>query len=470
MAEDGSPTWAGRIRTVLAGSPRAPLVLLGNFEVENAWAKGEPGLPRIAVGATTEIVNRMDQFALLLGCGADHVVLKSQPDPDHLSHLAELGFDLPRVLCPSAQDPHHTVTEDVLADPGLLRVLSGLAGTAALWPHGISEREEAVAERTGLRLAGPSARICKAVNGKAYSRRLTEDLGLRRPRGRVCSTVDELLRATVRAQEGEWRPLVLKDSYGVSGKGLLIAHDPATLTRACRMIARRAERSGDDRLDVVLEEWVAKKADLNYQFTLGRDGAVRFDFVREAVTEDGVHQGHRVPARLDEARTGELREVSQRIGERLHDDGYFGVVGVDAMVAPDDGIYPVVEINARNNMSTYQQGVIERFVPAGGVAQAGHYPVTLREFLPYSTCRELLKGLVLEPGGSEGLIVTNYATVNAAQHRLRDSDRGDRTGRTSFDGRLYGITVANGADRLRELTAELAARITAFSKGNRDER
>ena len=43
----------------------------------------------------------------------------------------------------------------------------------------------------------------------------------------------------------------------------------------------------------MVEEWVAKAADLNYQLTVGRDGGVEFNFVKEAVTDQGVHKGHR---------------------------------------------------------------------------------------------------------------------------------------------------------------------------------
>src|SRR3712207_8488253 len=37
----------------------------------------------------------------------------------------------------------------------------------------------------------------------------------------------------------------------------------------------------------------------NYQFTIGRDGGHQFDFIKQAVTERGVHRGHIMPADLD---------------------------------------------------------------------------------------------------------------------------------------------------------------------------
>ena len=43
--------------------------------------------------AATAIVNRMDEFALLLAGPGDHVVLKAAPDPDYLSYLTSLGIE-----------------------------------------------------------------------------------------------------------------------------------------------------------------------------------------------------------------------------------------------------------------------------------------------------------------------------------------------------------------------------------------
>ncbi|MFI0975846.1 ATP-grasp domain-containing protein [Streptomyces sp. NPDC021093] len=458
------PLWSDRIRSALAGAPDAPMVLLGNFEVENQWAENEPGLPRIAASATREMANRMDEFCLLLAGPQDHVVLKSAPDPDHLAHLEALGLELPRVLTPATQDPQLTVVEDVLADPVLCKELGALPGNPALWPHGVSEREEKLAELTGLRLALPSARVCKAVNGKTYSREVATTLGLRQPHGWVCRTVDDLANAVTEAGEllDRGETVVTKDSYGVSGKGLLVVSERASLERVARKIARRAERTGDDRVSMVVETWVAKQTDLNYQFTVGRDGSFTFDFVREAVTDSGVHKGHRIPARLDASQRAELEGAARAIGERLFADGYFGPVGVDAMVDPAGGLYPLVEINARNNMSTYQERVRDRCIPEGKVALATQYPVTLRGPLPFARLADLLEGLLLTPGAPAGLLVNNYATVNAAAHRLRTDE-----GRHTFDGRLYAIAVADSDDRLAALDHQTAARLAAFTEENR---
>lgn len=458
--------FTGRLKTALTGTSDAELVFLGNFEVEDQWARGETGLPRLGFGSGNVIVNRMDEFALLLAGKGDHVVLKGEPDADYLSHLEELGLDLPRMLVVERQDLRTTVTQDALEDRPVLRELGRLgARGGVVCAHGVSELEERLAERAGIPLAAPPAAICKAVNSKIYSRRLADELGIRQSRGWTCASLAELDAAVeaARALLADGRRVVLKDAFGVSGKGIEVVEDERRLDRLHRMIGSRARKAGNDRVGLVVEEWVAKRADLNYQFTVGRDGGVHVDFVKEALTEGGVHLGHRIPARLTERQTAELREISGKLGGRLADDGYFGVVGVDAMVDPDGGLYPLVEINARHNMSTYQASIQEAFIGSGSTALVRRYPVRLGAPLSFGTLHRAMADLLFDPARGTGLLINNYATVNAA------APPGERVPGAGFDGRLYGVVVGDSADRTAVLDDEVGRRLAAVAESTRGE-
>ncbi|WP_051950870.1 preATP grasp domain-containing protein [Actinacidiphila yeochonensis] len=445
------PSFPRAVKQALVGDPDAVFVLLGNFEVEDVWGQGEPGLPRMSFSSGNSIAHRMDEFALLVGCAGDHVVTKSAPDADYLAYLADLGVDLPTVHNPAEQEPGRTVTRDVLADPALLERLRALAAEGAyLAVHGWSELEEELARRTGLRPAGSPAAVCKAVNSKVYSRRLADRLGLRQPAGFACATIEEWGQAV----EGATRLLAagervgVKDAYGVSGKGIVVVEDQRRLEQLDRAVRRRAERDGDDRAGLLVEQWVAKRCDLNYQFTVGRDGGVRFDFVKEALTVDGVHKGHRMPARISAAQEEAVREAARSIGTALAADGYAGVVGVDAMVGADEGLFPLVEINARNNMSTYQVPLQELAVPEGWTALARQYPLRLTAPLAFKDLRRAMAGLLLERPGQAGMVVNNFATVNAAASAA--------TGR-GYEGRLHGFLAAPTPEEADALDARVIA-------------
>src|SRR5262249_42240993 len=123
-----------------------------------------------------------------------------------------------------------------------------------------------------------------------------------------------------------------------------------------------------------------------------------------------------------------------------------------------DSVYPMIEINARNNMSTYQVRLQERFVPADGVALARHYSLRLHRPMPFHEVRDLLAGLLVEHAGGNGLLINNFATVNAAA----------ATG-TPCDGRLYGLIVADSTERLSALDDEIGRRLGSAAPGGKED-
>ena len=437
------------MNNTMGNADRTSLVLLGNFEVENQWAQGEPRLGG-SVARTAALVNRMDEFALLLGGEQDHVVLKSYPDLDYLEFLQGLGFGLPAIHTVSEQHPDRTVTEDALTDAGLLAGLSRIPAPVALAPHGISVLEEELAKRTGMTLTGPSAAVCKAVNSKVYSRRLAERIGLRQPTGWACETQEELDAALPEAEKlleaGE--VLLIKEAFGVSGKGIATVESQQRLRRVTQLLRRSAERLGTNRVNVVVERLVVKTSDLNYQFTVGSDGSVCFDFVKEAHTVRGVHHGHRFPVPLTGAQRASLEVAAARIGHELAADGYYGVVGVDAMLEPGGGVLPIVEINARNNMSTYQRRIEAEFMKPGQLALAKHYVLQLTAPIGFAAVSECLGELLLARPGQSGLVVNNFATVNAASGAAG-----------GFHGRLYGVLLGADDCEVERMDAEVARRL-----------
>ncbi|WP_428965211.1 preATP grasp domain-containing protein [Micromonospora fluostatini] len=445
------PSFLAGVKSACTGSADTPFVLLGNFEVEDEWARDEVGLPTVGGRSSTAIVNRMDEFAVLLAGPGDHVVLKSAPDPDYLAYLTDLGIALPTILVTDRSDPAATVSEDALRSPRLQAALRDLAGTGAhLLPHGMSTLEARLCEVTGLAPALPPVPVVKAVNSKVYSRRVARELGLPLAVGWECETVAEFAEAAKEAARSvaAGRRVGVKDAYGVSGKGIVVVEDPRRLDQLVRMVTRRAEKTGDQRIALVLEEWADKALDLNYHFTVGRDGSVRFDFVKEALTENGAHKGHRIPARISAAHTAQLVETADRLGRRLAADGFHGIVGVDAITTGDGGLLPVLEINARNNMSTYQTALQERFMGPGTVALARQYDLTLTGPVGFADLRDQLGDLLLTTGGGSGLLVNNFATVNAAAPGPDDP--------RPYAGRLYGLLLAGSEAELADLDHAIA--------------
>ncbi len=137
-------------------------------------------------------------------------------------------------------------TERTLADPDVLRRLAGFAAAGGtLLPMGTTAAEAKLSAIAGIPLATPGPDIHERVNGKIFGRRPTRGCGLREVPGECCESVGELDAALDRARRaGE--TVVVKDSFGVSGKGLLVCDDDRRVDRLRQMVRRRANRTGDD--------------------------------------------------------------------------------------------------------------------------------------------------------------------------------------------------------------------------------
>ncbi|MGQ0838589.1 ATP-grasp domain-containing protein [Actinokineospora sp.] len=429
MCDLGESAFGARLKQAVVGDRRARFVYLNNFEVERSWARGEPALPGARIAFATSTVNRMEEMGVLLADPGDIVVLKAPLDPGYADYLRGLGCAAGEVVVVDRNDPVRSVTEDALAAPRLLATLGALVdGRTHLMPLGIGVAEQELAVRTGLPLAGPSARVCKSVNGKIYSRGLVDAVGLRAIPGTVCETVDDLARALATYLPGGDR-VVVKESLGVSGRGMIVLDGRRRAESLLRMLARRGQ---DARVDVVVETWIERGTDLNYQFLLSRTGEVRFATVKAAVVDRGVHKGHRFPVDLSAAVTDELHRAADLIGRVLFADGYFGMVGVDAILGPDGTLYPCLEINARLNMSSYASRLAERYIGPGRHAVAATLALRPSRTFTFAEVADALGDLLFDGSGDSGLLVNGFATLNAAAPE----------GGQDFPGRIYAIAIA----------------------------
>ncbi|GAB3465406.1 preATP grasp domain-containing protein [Actinophytocola sediminis] len=421
--------FATRLKLALVGDQHARFVYLNNFEVERSWARGEPSLPGAGIAFAATTVNRMEELGVLLAGDEDVVVLKAPVDPGYAGYLAGLGAAAGRTLWAENSDPARTVTEDALASPELIAALRALAdGRTYLMPLGISPAEEQLAKETGLPLAGPSAQTCKAVNGKIFSRRLVERHGLTGVPGAVVETADQLDGA-LREHLPPGGKAVVKESLGVSGRGMVVLDDQDRAQRLVRMVLRRNQGA---RVDYVVERWIDKVLDLNYQVIVSRRGEVSFEAVKAAVVDQGVHKGHMFPVELTVGQLATLTEAGEVIGRALFAEGYFGVVGIDAMLGRDGTVYPCLEINARFNMSTYQSRIAERFVGDGRHAVAATIGLRPHRRHTFEEVTAALGDLLHDGSDRPGFLINNFATLNAAA-----------TDGTQFHGRIYGICIAD---------------------------
>lgn len=419
---------------------------LSNFEAERYWTESASiQLPKISQSTETAIVNRLEEMVLLLSESPDTVILREPSDEQFLSYLRDLGFNLPLILTADPVDKAMPISETVLESPLLCRRLTDIAEENAesyLLPYATTRMEEEISRMTGLGLCGPSAAVAAKVNSKIYSRRIGRALGLHAVPGFECESLGELEAAVLKIGDtfAEAKKVVIKEAMGVSGKGLFVAN---SLGKLQQVVTRLKQKVRDDaRCAFVLETWVDKCKDINYQIFISPTGEVRLLTIKEIVTEGGVHLGHRFPPSITPEQYQQYEEAAQLIGRQLHKDGFNGIAGIDSVIALDGSVYPVLEINARFNMSTYQLGIEKLFAP-GATVFAKYYPIMLKEKLAFDRLVEPLKELLFDPeSGETGVLIQNFATVNA------NCGGGEPP---PFKGRLYVLLIGEAPDRIQQL-------------------
>lgn len=189
--------------------------------------------------------------------------------------------------------------------------------------------------------------VIKEVNSKAFSFQQTKTL----PQAELLYAWDEL-EMWMKNTEG---PKVLKNCFGLSGQGHL--HLPAPPEK----IKSFAEKEFQASRPIIAEPWVERKLDFSTQWIIEKDKSIIF--VGSTVLQSdakGRYSGNLVGTHID---LEEHKEVAMQALKKMASMGFFGNVGIDAMIWGDNILHPIVEINARKTMGWIALEIRKRLFP-----------------------------------------------------------------------------------------------------------
>jgi hypothetical protein len=271
----------------------------------------------------------------------------------------------------------------------------------------------------------PSVDVVARVNSKTWSNTLVQKLGLPGC-ARVARSVSELSSAASEFPSS----VVVKDPYGVSGRGALRVTSPGVL-RAIERVLGRQEAQGR-RIELLVQPEFAKQYDFSGHLDVKRDGTAHFLGVQLMVNHGYRHLGSgpagcELLALLD--RYG-YRDVLTDVGAALADEGYHGPVGIDSMVLEDGTLVPVLEINARRSMGLLALLAGDRVADKGLTCHLWQLGLTLGSDQSVDDVVAVLReARMLYLGGVDpGVLVLT----------------GGSLGET--DGRLYGLSYCSADD------------------------
>lgn len=306
-------------------------LVFGTFDSESLWRDDAYGrLPAVHDPERALLVSCMDELLFPL-CGPDDGLLTRYPIAEaQTDYLGRLGF---------AFEP----------------IAAGGSGTAdrlrafrRALPYAILADTERFCAAHGLEATFPRYDIVRLVNSKLYSARLARRLEL--PcYSSLADSADELAALGRELLDGRGAVLI-KDPYGVAGKGNLLVRSVHNLDNIAAYL-RRQERAGKV-TRLLLEPFLDVARDFSCQFEVERDGRVRSFGVQELANRQFAYAGSRSMEEQERAALESMGYFAAmaRVADSLRSDGYYGHVCVDSMLLADGMLVPVVEINARVSM------------------------------------------------------------------------------------------------------------------------
>lgn len=297
------------------------------------------------------IVNHVEEMNLLVTQKQDYLILRKKPCKAFLSVLKENGFEIPHIICPEIEDEEKSISELVLEDEKLLDYLKKIAGENVFFvPYAVSFLEERIALKCNLKLIGNSSEKSSQLNNKIFSKKVAHDLGFYTPESFICHNADEVKNAYKKLHE-TYESIIVKMPCNASGKGMWVIDDERKLKTVSLIINRFAK--GKENISWLVEGWLLKKKDLNFQIYISEKGDIEIFSIKEQIVDGTVYIGSFIPANLTNEQKNECIQAGTKIGEYLFSKGYNGVFGVDALITSDDKLVPIIEINGRFTLSTY---------------------------------------------------------------------------------------------------------------------
>jgi hypothetical protein len=336
-----------------------PRIFCGTFEAEAYWREPDIArLPSLPDRSSSRIVEAMDEMLFAFCDPGESVLTAKQMNDAHVDYLHAAGFQFRHNHFDLSPPDDERGADGAELPPSVFqrmregrlsnRLEAFFAGGGRLEPFAVLPGTTEVANR--FRLAGrfPSQDVIRLVNTKSYSLRMRERIGVLNV-GVIVDDVASMLDAASKLLQAG--PFLIKDDYGVSGKGNLLIETERTLQRIARYLSEQT--ANGRRVRFILEPYLPKSSDFSCQFRVEAGGSVTVFCVQELINI-GLAFGTACTARPEFLATLERDnyfELIEKIGQFMYQDGYCGDVCVDSMILQGGQLAPLVEINARKSMS-----------------------------------------------------------------------------------------------------------------------
>jgi hypothetical protein len=294
----------------------------------------------------------------------------------------------------------------------------------------------------------PKIEVINKVNSKMYSSNLNLKLNTNNEIKLVYSSAELYEEGKKYLNKGS---IIIKDSFGVSGKGNQIITSEGILKRIVSYIEMQ-EKKGK-RVELIVEPLLDKIKDFSCQFKVYKDGSFEILSIQEVRNTGLAYLGSYTPdkAFVDFIDKRGYFQVIERVAEQLYKDGYYGDVCIDSMVLKDQSLCPIVEINARKSMSLIKHNMDQYAQKIGLCCGFTSINVSFSNKVEYSDILEVLlkNNILFRPYSDSGVMPLTSNTIFI--NRELDSERT----LNSYKGRLYFSTFFKDITMIEVLRGRL---------------
>ncbi|HEY1405504.1 MAG TPA: hypothetical protein VF857_02740 [Spirochaetota bacterium] len=256
----------------------------------------------------------------------------------------------------------------------------------------------------------PPLEAVKKVNSRKFGIDVAKRLG-GIPSGEIADNRNEAISVIKRSAF----PLLVKPIHGNSGVGhFIVEHDEIPMKKIDRIFSESS--SG-----ISIEPLLDRIDDYAANFFLEKDSTVTgLTYHQCIIDKRGLFRGIRLSEELIDSHViGKLSESVRVVSAALHEEGYFGHVGIDTFTYLRDGhieIQPLCEINARRTMGEVARGCKQTL--------GGTYGI-LRQFsrlnLPdtYRSVQDLLSPFEYDSRQKKGIFIASPLSLTYENHIIR---------------------------------------------------
>ncbi|WP_408892210.1 hypothetical protein [Paenibacillus taichungensis] len=441
-----------------------PAIVMGTFDPETRWR--DPNLAKLPAMPDQDretIVLCMDEL-LFPFCEPDDIhYTRCKIDPKLYEYLNGLGFSFHNRYHFDLNDEKSYLPEPDVFKQCMFSLASDSRQCEEILTHNVKHLSPyAITADTAryMHVAGslgslPDLETVKHVNSKFYSNRLLTKIGEQCYGTEVNSVAEVQAVGNTLLKRGAY---LLKDPFGVSGKGNLLIENEAMQRRIGEHLEKQ-ERRGM-RSQFLLEPLLRKELDFSSHWFIHTNGEREFLSVQRMLNQQQNYGGsiradEVLLLLLENAGYFDTMEKALRI---LFEDGYHGFVCFDSMILEDGVIVPIVEINARQSMGLINTYLDKGWEMYGYSGLLTFLSLGLPEGFTFESLMDTLhvSGLLFRGQGKYGIvpISSNTLMVNGIMTSRRKSE-GIQSHRGMPKGRLYISVVGRDEEHRSELIVSL---------------